>query len=169
MTPFRLSLCLAPLILAAACSDSDKAEKSAPTQDKEQGDPALPAGAAGILISPGGNELGTAQASDTSAGAAIRVTARGLQPGVHGLQLHSAGKCQGPNFVSSGPRLGSRALPNITIGNDGLINQTLTIEGSTVADLRDEDGSSLVIHLNPDNPPADQSGKAGDRIACAVI
>ena len=37
------------------------------------------------------------------------------------------------------------------------------------ADLRDSDGSSLILHMNPDNPPGDQTGNAGDRIACAVI
>lgn len=169
MIQCRSLIPLAAVLLVTACSQSDQQRNAAATQDQQEGDPAFPVGASGKLISPGGNELGSALASDGPGGVVVRIDARGLQPGTHGVQVHSSGKCQGPNFVSAGPRRDGKAIPNVTIQPDGLWNQTLTIEGVKLSDLRDEDGSSLVLHLNPDSPPADQSGNAGDRIACAVI
>lgn len=168
MIPTSRLILLIPALFAAACSESGEQRNTPAAQDQQQGDPAFPVGADGTLISPGGNELGTAKASDGPDGVIVEVDARGLQPGTHGVQLHSSGKCQGPNLVSAGPRVGP-AIPNVTIASDGLLKQTLTIAGTKLSELRDEDGSSLVLHMNPDQAPADQSGNAGDRIACAVI
>jgi len=38
-----------------------------------------------------------------------------------------------------------------------------------LADLRDADGTALVLHAKPDDNRTDPSGDSGDRIACAVI
>ena len=54
-------------------------------------------------------------------------------------------------------------------GPDGAVTQTLTVAGTTMAELRDSDGSALVIHAQPDDNKTDPSGNSGDRIACAVI
>lgn len=161
-------MALAPLLLAAACSESEqKNEATVENGQAEQG--AYPTGAAGTLISPGGNELGSVQASDGPDGVVLEIDARGLQPGTHQLAIHTAGQCQGPNFVSAGPSRAGGATQNVTIESDGLLKQTIKVAGMRLAEVRDADGSSLVLHMNADNPPADQSGNAGDRIACAVI
>jgi len=43
------------------------------------------------------------------------------------------------------------------------------LAGVTLAELRDSDGSALVVHAQPDDNKTDPSGNSGDRIACAVI
>jgi Cu-Zn family superoxide dismutase len=40
---------------------------------------------------------------------------------------------------------------------------------TTLAALRDADGSAVVIHANPDDHMAQPIGGAGPRVACAVI
>lgn len=171
MTKRQFVTVLAASLLASACGDSaEEPRQNEATSQSEATENPYPIGSAGSLVSPGGNDLGTLAATDTGEGVLLRIDARGLQPGTHGVQLHSAGKCQGPNFTSAGDRSAETGqLPNVTIGDDGLLKQTVTVPGATLSKLRDQDGSALVLHMNPDSPPADQSGAAGDRIACAVI
>ncbi|MFP5328510.1 MAG: superoxide dismutase family protein [Alphaproteobacteria bacterium] len=161
-------MALAPLFLAAACSQSEQKNEVA-INNAEAEQSAYPTGAAGTLISPGGNELGSVQASDGPDGVVVVIDARGLQPGTHQLQIHTVGQCQGPNFVSAGPGQAGGVIQNVTIESDGLLKQTVKVPGARLAQVRDADGSSLVLHMNADNPPTDPSGNAGDRIACAII
>ncbi|MGI8704673.1 MAG: superoxide dismutase family protein [Sphingomicrobium sp.] len=158
---------VALLLAAAACSGQEQSQNAVPTQSDEEAGSAFPSGTAGTLISPAGNELGSVQASEGSGGVELAIDARGIQPGVHRLRIHEVGQCQGPNFESAGPMSdGARSLANVTISSDGLLQQTVTVSGTRLADLRDSDGSALVLHMNPDDPPTENSG---DRIACAVL
>ena len=171
LTTRHLVTVLAASLLASACGDSaEEQPRNEPASQPEATADAYPSGSAGSLVSPGGNDLGTLAVTDSAEGVSIRIDARGLQPGTHGVAIHSAGKCQGPNFTSAGERSAEAGdLPSVTIESDGLLKQTVTVPGSSLAKLRDQDGSALVLHMNPDNPPADQSGAAGDRIACGVL
>lgn len=66
-------------------------------------------------------------------------------------------------------------LPNLYVAADG----TATVElysslvslnaGGKHPALLDADGSSVVIHANPDDYTTQPIGGAGDRVACAVI
>jgi Cu-Zn family superoxide dismutase len=56
-------------------------------------------------------------------------------------------------------------LPNVT----GSANGRGTINFLVSGELQDEDGTSLVIHANPDDYRTDPSGNSGARIACAVL
>jgi len=159
---------LAPLFILAACNVAEQ-KNQATVEDVQAEQSAYPTGATGVLISPGGNELGSVQASESPEGMVLVIDARGLQPGTHQLQIHTVGQCQGPNFVSAGPGRAGGMLEKVTIESNGLLNRTVTVPGARLAEVRDADGSALVLHMNADNPPADQSGNAGDRIACAVI
>lgn len=161
-------IALAALFLAAACSKPQETNE-VPAENGQTAQSAYPTGAAGVLISPGGNELGSVRASEGPEGMVLVIDARGLQPGTHQLQIHTVGQCQGPNFVSAGPGRAGGTLEKVTIESDGLLNRTVTVPGVRLAEVRDADGSALVLHMNADNPPADQTGNAGDRIACAVI
>jgi Cu-Zn family superoxide dismutase len=65
-------------------------------------------------------------------------------------------------------------LGNITIGSDGSggltfdTNAFLVEEGAPNS-LRDDDGSAIVIHADPDDLTTDPSGNSGARLACGVI
>ena len=133
-----------------------------------------PAGTATITMPARGNPV-------------LRVTVSGLPAGVHGIHLHTTGKCEAPAFASAGGHLnptghqhgkdnpaGSHLgdLPNITVdarGNGKLV-RTMAVDASALrAQLLDADGTALVIHAKPDDYRTDPSGNSGDRIACGVL
>ena len=144
------------------------------------------------LVDGQGNIIGSVRGGDSDGGAVFQVEARGLPPGVHGMHLHTVGRCEGPAFESAGAHWnpsnkqhglenpqGAHAgdLANITVGADGTYSGTVTIAGSYLNDagtqgaaaqrILDADGSALVIHAQPDDNRTDPSGNSGDRIACA--
>jgi len=70
-----------------------------------------------------------------------------------------------------GPHEGN--LPNLIVGSDGtaeveLYSQLVSFKGGKAA-LFDEDGSSLIIHTNPDDHDTQPIGGAGGRVACASL
>ena len=65
-------------------------------------------------------------------------------------------------------------LGNITIDAEGngslsMDSSAFTLEEGAENSLRDDDGSAIVIHENPDDMMTDPSGDSGGRIACGVI
>jgi Cu-Zn family superoxide dismutase len=133
--------------------------------------------------------VGTATFSEQPAGGVqVRADVRNLPPGNHGIHIHEVGRCDPPDFMSAGAHFnpttkqhglqnpqGHHAgdLPNLTVGADGTarfdqIDRDVTL-GSGTTSLFDADGSSLVIHANPDDEMTDPSGNSGGRIACGII
>lgn len=121
-------------------------------------------------------------------GVRLIVDVKGVPPGVKGIHIHSVGRCDPPSFESAGPHFnptqaqhgaqnprGPHAgdLPNITVDASGqghleITELRVTLEkGST--SLFDADGSSLVLHADPDDLRTDPAGNSGKRIACGVI
>jgi Cu-Zn family superoxide dismutase len=134
----------------------------------------VPAGTASVVIPASGTPV-------------LRVKVSGLPAGVHGIHIHTVGKCEGPAFTSAGGHLnpaghqhgkdnpmGSHLgdLPNITVDRhgNGELAQTLTVAATTLrAELADADGAAVVVHADPDDYRTDPSGNSGARIACAVL
>lgn len=133
------------------------------------------------LVNAAGISVGTVEMQPRSGGTYLRVEVRGLQPGEHGLHLHTVGRCDGPAFQSAaahwnpagkqhghlnpqGAHLGD--LPNLTVSANGRGRLVFLVNGQVNADA---DGTSLVIHAKPDDYRTDPSGNSGDRIACAVL
>ena len=71
----------------------------------------------------------------------------------------------------NGPHEGN--LPNLVVGSDGKAEVELYSEMVSLvsgpANLFDEDGSALIIHINRDDHMSQPIGGSGGRIACAVI
>jgi Cu-Zn family superoxide dismutase len=148
-------------------------------------------GAPMSLINATGQAIGTVRAWQTAGGVTFRIAASGLPHGVHGVHVHSVGRCDGPDFTSAGPHWnpagkkhgmnnpeGPHAgdLPNIEVAANGTVVATLTLPGASLfappsapGALLDADGASLVIHAAADDYLTDPSGNSGPRIACAVI
>lgn len=144
--------------------------------------------ASGTLVTAIGAPVGTATITVAAGGNPIlRINASGLPAGVHGIHIHTTGKCEGPAFASAGGHLnpaghqhgkdnpaGSHLgdLPNLTIdghGNGELV-QTLGVDAVTLrAQLLDADGAAVVVHADADDYRTDPSGNSGARIACAVL
>ena len=142
------------------------------------------------LVNAAGETIGSVRAWQTAGGVTFRVEARGLPHGVHGIHVHSVGRCDPPDFASAGAHWNPAArkhglanpagphagdLPNVTVAANGVMGETVTLSGAsltgpgTAGVLLDGDGASLVIHASADDNVTDPSGNSGARIACAVI
>lgn len=140
------------------------------------------------MRSPDNREIGRAVLRELGAGVEIRIEVSGLKPGLHGFHLHRVGQCLPPDFLSAGSHLNPDArehghknpkgahvgdLPNLEIGPGGTGSVVVMVRGVTLLDgdrtLLDADGTSLVIHADPDDEKSDPAGNAGPRVACGTI
>lgn len=168
--------------------------------------PARQAGSArwarAVLRSTSGNAIGVAVFRAVPGGTQVRVEARYVKPGWHGLHIHGIGKCEKKSadpkdaskvgaFLSSGGHLATGTqkhpdhagdLPQVLARADTRVSLATITDRFTVGELRDRDGSAVVLHSGPDNyaniperyapAPDAETAKAGDsgtRVACGVI
>jgi len=121
----------------------------------------------------------------------ITLAVSGLKPGLHGVHLHAVGKCA-PDFAAAGGHFdpgpaGNQDpdanhpfhmgdLPQLVVNANGKGVERMVTTRVTLSDgplsLFDADGSSIIIHANPDqgitgDPKSGVSG--GPRVACGVI
>lgn len=151
--------------------------------------PALAAG--GELKGHDGAAHGTVTVTAAPKGVVLRIEAKGLKPGWHGLHFHEKGDCSDPKFTRAGEHVHAAAsvvhgllnpksndagdLPNLHVGTDGtataeFYSTLVMMKGSgATPGLMDADGSAVVIHASPDDHRSQPIGGAGDRVACAVI
>jgi superoxide dismutase, Cu-Zn family len=148
-------------------------------------------GAPVALVNSAGQSVGSVRAWQTAGGVTFRIDATGLPHGVHGLHVHSVGRCDPPDFPSAGPHWNPAArkhgmnspegphagdLPNVEVAANGVLGATVTLPGATLVggvgaggSLIDADGAGLVLHAQADDYLTDPSGNSGARIACAVL
>jgi Cu-Zn family superoxide dismutase len=150
--------------------------------------PATSPTATATLRDAQGATVGTATLAGADGGVWVRVSVKGVSPGLHGLHLHAVGKCEGPDYKSAGPHLnaagkehgldnpkGSHAgdMPNLEVGADGTGSCEFLARGATLeggpGSLFPEGGTSVVLHAAPDDMRSDPAGNAGARIACGVV
>ncbi|MBI3805841.1 MAG: superoxide dismutase family protein [Nitrospirae bacterium] len=135
-----------------------------------------------------GEKIGTATFTEGSDGVKIAIEASKLAPGQHGVHIHAAGKCEGPDFKTAGGHLNPEGkkhglqssegphagdLPNLTVGPDGTVKTEVTTKRVTFNEgknsLLQTEGTALVIHVAPDDEKSDPIGNAGPRVACGMI
>jgi Cu-Zn family superoxide dismutase len=166
-----------------------------------------------VINGPDGSQVAAATIEfiddDAFATVTVQTTAPGkLTPGAHGLHIHDVGKCEvnsvAPNggapgdFLSAGGHLqggGQGGHPNhagdlasLQVRGDGSALLVTTTNAFDRADLVDGDGTTIIIHANPDNfanipadryqqsngaPPPDETtlatGDGGKRVGCGVL
>ena len=144
-----------------------------------------PASVTAELKNSAGQTVGSVTLTEAPKGVLMRIEAKGLSAGWHGLHLHDKGDCSKSDFTSAGPHVhGAGAgvhgllnpaanelgdLPNLHAGADGTGAAEVFTTAVTLKGLRDADGSAVVVHLNPDDHFAQPIGGAGARVACAVV
>ncbi len=127
---------------------------------------------------------GKALASPRPDAVHIELSVTGLRAGVYAMHLHSAGKCDGPDFKTAGAHvnpsnkmhgrdnpMGAHIgdLPNLTVteNTESKISfdvPDIYIDGDN--GLFDTDGTSIIIHAQPDDYRTDPSGNSGARVIC---
>ena len=181
------------VILACGGAGEDDAatdDRDAPPIAEEAATPAQ-AGADSAradIVDARGVGIGAVILTAEGDGVALRGALIGLPPGEHGFHIHQTGSCEPPAFESAGDHLdagesahgfdasgGPHAgdLRNITAADDSTAtvdqtNERVTLRGGMV-ELLDEDGSSLVVHAEPDDYSTQPSGGSGDRLACGEV
>jgi Cu-Zn family superoxide dismutase len=148
--------------------------------------------AAADLSDAAGKHLGKVALEEVDSGVRLRITVRGMAPGVHGMHIHESGVCTPPGFLSAGshfnpfggehaahhpafPRQGHAGdLPNLKVDQNGdgavdFIASGVNLRRGGHHSLLSGDGTSVVIHAHPDDMKSAPSGGAGHRIACGVI
>ncbi|MDB5453185.1 MAG: sodC [Caulobacteraceae bacterium] len=135
-----------------------------------------------------GDTIGAVTLTEAPKGVLLKVEAKGLTPGWHGLHFHEKGDCSKADFTSAGAHVhgdmaGMKAvhgllnpaanetgdLPNLYVGADGAGAAEVFTSLTTLSALRDADGSAVVVHASPDDHMAQPIGGAGARVACAVV
>ena len=100
-----------------------------------------------------------------------------LSPGFHGLQIHSVGKCEANSTAPNGDSTGDFAsagsvyqapdhtgypasgdLTALQVRPDGSAKLVTTTSLFTAADLRNNQGSALIIHQSADNLSGSSGG-----------
>jgi superoxide dismutase, Cu-Zn family len=143
--------------------------------------------ASGEIRTANGQSMGSAEVREAPTGAlSLSLSITRYPLGVYGAHVHSVGRCEGPGFTSAGPhwnpttrqhgRLNAMGthhgdLPNLTVGQDGIVMETYPLSGTARGDggLLDADGAAFIIHASPDDERTDPTGNSGARIACAVL
>lgn len=140
------------------------------------------------LFDGSGASVGTVLLKADSVGMSFTFDVHDLPPGPHAVHVHSAGRCERPDFLSAGPHLNPEHkqhgvdnpagphmgdLEDLVVGADGRAHQSMRItrpKGKfTPRSLLDSDGSAIIIHAGPDDRHTDPSGNSGRRIACGIV
>lgn len=176
--PVSVSIGLAALAVSG-CVTIDNAQRP--------GDDDRPLAAANLQRADGAG-VGDARVVSQGSDLVLRVRARGLPPGPHGIHIHTVGRCDPPDFASAqghwnpGQRAHGSAnpagmhagdLPNLEIGANGEGTIAFRLDpaaaGPGMAALLDSDGAAVVVHAAADDLATDPSGNSGARIACGVL
>jgi Cu-Zn family superoxide dismutase len=146
-----------------------------------------------------GSKVGKVWLRQTHGRVVVTGVARGLTPGFHGFHIHAIGLCDakapngpfttaGGHFAGGLPNHGDHAgdMPSLLVTSDGHAYTSFVTDRFVLADLRDTDGSAVMVHAGRDNfanipdrysaggvPGPDATtlatGDAGARAACGVI
>lgn len=117
----------------------------------------------------------------------MKLSVSGLSTGEYGMHIHAVGKCEGPDYKSSGMHwnpmgkqhglrnpMGTHAgdLENLSVSGGISVQKTQLLQGIKImgeGGLLDADGASFIIHAKPDDNVTDPSGNSGDRKICGVV
>ena len=145
------------------------------------------------VLDAAGERVGSVRFERRGRSRALRVTVsvRKLSPGFHGFHVHAVGQCDAPGFAGAGPHLNPPGashpehagdMPPLLATRGGKAQARFVTDRFSLADLRDADGSAVIVHALPDNhaniperydPDPDAAtlatGDSGGRVACGAV
>ncbi|HVR88667.1 MAG TPA: superoxide dismutase family protein [Candidatus Limnocylindria bacterium] len=171
----------------AATPDNGRVPGSPPADTFRDAPSAIVAQAA--LLDATGGPIGLATFTEQRQNLRIDLRITKLTPGKHGVHIHEAGKCDGPDFMTAGGHFNPLAkvhgvlsekgphagdLPNIEIGQDGhgtltAFTSLLNLAPGSVFSLLGTGGRAIVVHKDQDDEKTDPTGNSGGRVACGII
>jgi Cu-Zn family superoxide dismutase len=137
-----------------------------------------------------GADAGTVVLRQEKGFVTVKVDVKGLPPGEHAIHVHSAAKCDPPDFKTAGPHFNpdqkKHGINNPEGHHNGDIPANLTVkaDGTDKVSIKAPDisldpnspnsvfangGTAIVIHEKADDNVTDPAGNAGARIACGLI
>ncbi len=154
-----------------------------------------------VLRGTDGRKVGRVALRQTGAVVVVSGWTRGLTPGFHGFHIHEVGLCEadasaGPFATAGGHVTGGEGhthgdhagdMPSLLVTKAGRASAQFITDRFTLTDLRDVNGSAVMVHEGRDNfanipkerysaggvmgPDATTlaTGDAGSRAACGVI
>lgn len=180
------ALALIPLVLVGGLVSGGLLAQGAEPKDERA--------ARAALVDATGATVGSVRFERRGKSRALRVTVmvRKLSPGFHGFHVHTIGKCEAPTFMSAGPHLNPAGaghpghagdMPPLLVTSGGKAEARFTTDRFSLADLRDGDGSAVMVHAFADNQaniPTDRyepdpdamtlaTGDSGARVACGLV
>ncbi|HYF21843.1 MAG TPA: superoxide dismutase family protein [Caulobacteraceae bacterium] len=184
---FALALLLAQAGAPSAKAPAAKAAAPAIAKSATQGPKP---GATAEIRNAKGETIGVASFFEAPTGVLMRVEAKGLTPGWHGVHLHEKGACAAPGFESAGAHVNPSKkphgllhpqgpdagdLPNLFanqagVARDSAFTTAVSLKGAGGRTaLLDADGSAIVIHAGPDDQTTQPIGGSGARVGCGVL
>jgi Cu-Zn family superoxide dismutase len=151
--------------------------------------------ASATLMNAEGDRIGRVWFKQSRDSVSVIAHVGDVPPGFHGFHIHAVGRCEPPSFTSAGGHLnpedsdhGDHAgdLPSLLVQEDGTAYLMTVTDRFSVDDLRDADGSAVMVHSGRDNfanipdryvgpegpgPDAESlgTGDAGSRLACGEV
>ena len=177
-------------LLVAACSGSPNNAKSSATQDPSSflAAPTNQRAMAGLLDKDG-KAVGSLTLAEDRLGVRVELRVTNLPEGDHGVHIHVFGRCEPPDFTSSGghfnplgkvhgklsttgPHAGDLGNINVKKDGTGLLAFTtpyLNLAPGAATNPAAGGGLSVIVHAGADDEKTDPAGNSGARIACGVI
>lgn len=141
------------------------------------------------MVNSDSEEVGTAVFEENANGVTIDLNLEEIPAGEYGMHIHEVGSATPPTFEDAGdhfnptdvehgtnsetgPHVGD--MPNLEVPENGMVGEMVELPNTSLqADgentLNSEEGTSLIIHTEPDDYESQPSGDAGDRMIGGVI
>lgn len=174
-------------------TDEEQVEVSEPGQEEEGSELTETLEVESItvdMLNNDGEQVGTAVFEEsTEGGVTLNLNLEGVPAGEYGMHIHEVGSATPPTFEDAGshfnptdaehginsetgPHVGD--LPNLVVPEDGVVAESIEVPNTTLQPdgentLNNENGTSLIIHMDADDYESQPTGDAGDRMLGGVI